>query len=72
MDSLFPFLQGLAPLQHVGLSRRTVNDRPLFSYYVDTMFVMVLAEGLLQSRRLSNRDPKFGGRNDCQRVTWRR
>jgi len=27
MDSLFPFLQGLAPLQHVGLSRRTVNHR---------------------------------------------
>jgi len=27
MDSLFPFLQRLAPLQHVGLSRRTVNDR---------------------------------------------
>ena len=29
MDSLFPFLQGLAPLQHVGLSRRTSNDRHL-------------------------------------------
>jgi hypothetical protein len=28
MDSLFPFLQGLAPLQHVGLSRRTVYHRP--------------------------------------------
>ena len=27
MDSLFPFLQGLAPLQHVGLSRRTVDNR---------------------------------------------
>ncbi len=27
MDSLFPFLQGLTPLQHVGLSRRTVNYR---------------------------------------------
>ncbi len=27
MDSLFPFLQGLAPLQHVGLSRRTADDR---------------------------------------------
>ena len=27
MDSLFPFLQGLAPLQHVGLSRRTVVYR---------------------------------------------
>jgi hypothetical protein len=27
MDSLFPFLQGLAPLQHVGLSRRTVSNR---------------------------------------------
>lgn len=27
MDSLFPFLQGLAPLQHVGLSRRTAVDR---------------------------------------------
>ena len=27
MDSLFPFLQGLAPLQHVGLSRRTPDDR---------------------------------------------
>ena len=29
MDSLFPFLQGLAPLQHVGLSRRTADDRVL-------------------------------------------
>ena len=29
MDSLFPFLQGLAPLQHVGLSRRTVSYPPL-------------------------------------------
>ena len=28
MDSLFPFLQGLAPLQHVGLSRRTEDNRP--------------------------------------------
>ncbi len=28
MDSLFPFLQGLAPLQHVGLSRRTADYRP--------------------------------------------
>ena len=27
MDSLFPFLQGLAPLQHVGLSRRTSSNR---------------------------------------------
>ncbi len=27
MDSLFPFLQGLAPLQHVGLSRRTASYR---------------------------------------------
>ena len=27
MDSLLPFLQGLAPLQHVGLSRRTACDR---------------------------------------------
>ena len=27
MDSLFPFLQGLAPLQHVGLSRRTAYYR---------------------------------------------
>jgi hypothetical protein len=32
MDSLLPFLQGLAPLQHVGLSRRTVDYRPLGSY----------------------------------------
>src|ERR1019366_6524621 len=30
MDSLFPFLQGLAPLQHVGLSRRTVSRRRCF------------------------------------------
>jgi hypothetical protein len=30
MDSLFPFLQGLAPLQHVGLSRRTEYDRQPF------------------------------------------
>ena len=29
MDSLFPFLQGLTPLQHVGLSRRTANHRQL-------------------------------------------
>ena len=28
MDSLLPFLQGLAPLQHVGLSRRTAAHRP--------------------------------------------
>ena len=27
MDSLFPFLQGLAPLQHGGLARRTAVDR---------------------------------------------
>jgi hypothetical protein len=27
VDSLFPFLQGLAPLQHVRLSRRTANYR---------------------------------------------
>ena len=32
MDSLFPFLQGLTPLQHVGLSRRTVVDRPSGRY----------------------------------------
>ena len=32
MDSLFPFLQGLAPLQHVGLSRRTAVDRQLGMY----------------------------------------
>jgi hypothetical protein len=29
MDSLFPFLQGLAPLQHAGLARRTPNSRSL-------------------------------------------
>ena len=32
MDSLFPSLQGLAPLQHVGLSRRTVSH-PLLGRY---------------------------------------
>ena len=35
MDSLFPFLQGLAPLQHVGLSRRTVYHRLSGSYRMD-------------------------------------
>jgi hypothetical protein len=33
MDSLFTFLQGLAPLQHVGLSRRTVDHRQYGSYW---------------------------------------
>jgi len=33
MDSLFPFLQGLAPLQHVGLSRRTEDDRRCGRYF---------------------------------------
>ena len=37
MDSLFPFLQGLAPLQHVGLSRRTVDDRPFRSYFLSNV-----------------------------------
>jgi hypothetical protein len=27
MDSLFPFLQGLAPLQHAGLARRPLSLR---------------------------------------------
>ncbi len=34
MDSLFPFLQGLAPLQHVGLSRRTVVNRSFANLYL--------------------------------------
>jgi hypothetical protein len=33
MDSLFPFLQRLAPLQHVGLSRRTLNNRQFGHYH---------------------------------------
>ena len=37
MDSLFPFLQGLAPLQHVGLSRRTaVNRQPVNHKLINT------------------------------------
>ena len=32
MDSLSPFLQGLAPLQHAGLSRRTTYYRAVFNY----------------------------------------
>ena len=32
MDSIFHSLQGLAPLQYVGLSRRTVVDRLLGNY----------------------------------------
>jgi hypothetical protein len=33
MDSLLPFLQGLAPLQHVGLSRRTEDHRQPGRYW---------------------------------------
>ena len=56
MDSLLPFLQGLAPLQHVGLSRRTASDRRLFPLPNFRMVIAKAHGGILGLIRRGGRD----------------
>ena len=70
MDSLFPFLQGLAPLQHVGLSRRTAYHRPRFPYLISGVFdcfplqVLEIAGGFGSGKTMlaAELPPMLGGR----------